>query len=143
FAEAEISDIELSALLVDRAFAGSRENGQYSLGFGPPGEWRRLADRAEWGLPRAGGDQFHGLRVCLPFWLTADGAGRRRGSSTAAIRRSQPAFGLDCRTPQPPAIMQNKTVTGWPFLAKSLREKLGEVWFWIWPFHFTLCVIES
>src|SRR2546426_9772042 len=38
--EAEISDIELSALLVDRAFAGSRENGQYSLGFGSPGEWR-------------------------------------------------------------------------------------------------------
>ena len=56
--EAEISDIELSALLVDRAFAGSRENGQYSWGFGSPGEWRRLADRAEWGFLAPAGASF-------------------------------------------------------------------------------------
>jgi len=56
--EAEISDIELSALLVDRVFAGSRENGQYSWGFGSPGEWRRLADRAEWGFLAPAGASF-------------------------------------------------------------------------------------
>src|SRR5438876_4530230 len=76
FAEAEISDIELSALLVDRAFAGSRENGQYSLGFGSPGERRRLADRADGASSRWGRPVSHCLRVGLPFWLTADGAGR-------------------------------------------------------------------
>ena len=58
FGEAEISDIELSALLVDRVFAGSRENGQYSWGFGSPGEWRRLADRAEWGFLALGAASF-------------------------------------------------------------------------------------
>src|SRR3989442_884481 len=60
--EAEISDIERSALLVDRVFAGSRENGQYSWGFGSPGEWRRLADRAEWGFLA------HFPRVQLAAW---------------------------------------------------------------------------
>ena len=73
--EAEISDIELSALLVDRAFAWSREHGQYSLGFGSPGEWHKLADRAEWGFVALGRPVSHCLRVGLPFWLTADGAG--------------------------------------------------------------------
>ena len=72
--------IELSALLVDRAFAWSRENGQYSRGFGSPGEWRSLAHRVEWGFLAPGSASFS-LSQSGPAFLVKCG---RRGPIAAS-----------------------------------------------------------